>query len=131
MSRVLEIQTTKDISEILASYRVVIIDSYASWCYPCKLLEPKYNELANVYSSENIVFCKCNAEKQIIEVKGLPSIDIYIDGLHRHNILGADIKGLTDYLSKLTGKTPPVQNAPSETKTKPTSKSGYKTYGNL
>ena len=112
MSRVLKIREAQDISNILSSYRIVVIDSYADWCYPCKMMEPKYEELAARYSSSDVCFSKCNAELELIQVKGLPSIDIYVNGALYTNILGADVKRLEETLKQLVPQQPQQPQQP-------------------
>lgn len=144
MSRVLQIKEAQDIPNLLSSYRIVVIDSYAEWCYPCKVMEPKYEELAAKYSSNDVCFAKCDSELNLIKVRGLPSIDIHVNGAFYTNITGADIKRLEDVLKQVAPMKP--QNKvqigqpqlaqsdiqPQPPKPKPNTKKGgggYKSYG--
>ncbi len=42
---------------------LVVIDLYADWCGPCKMLAPILEELDGEY--ENVKFCKVNVDEQI------------------------------------------------------------------
>ena len=62
---------------------LVVIDFYADWCGPCKVLEPKFQELADKH--KNIKFAKINVVNHPIitrrfDVKSIPNITIFRDG---------------------------------------------------
>lgn len=54
-----------------------IIDFYADWCQPCKMVAPILEELSNEY--ENVDFYKVNTEEQVelaavFGIRSIPSI---------------------------------------------------------
>lgn len=55
-----------------------VIDFYADWCKPCKLIAPIMEELANEYEGEVTIY-KVNTEKQrelskVFGIKSIPSV---------------------------------------------------------
>ena len=58
------IHLTRDtfVDEVLNSDKVVVIDFWAEWCHPCKLLEPVFEELEKEYPQ--FKFCKVNTEEE-------------------------------------------------------------------
>ncbi len=78
--------------EIISSYRFVIVDFYADWCYPCQMLSPIIEELAEEYRGR-VVFVKVNVdENQQLALKygvmGVPTLVFIIDGREVDRIVG-------------------------------------------
>jgi thioredoxin 1 len=48
--------------EVLDSEKPVLIDFWAEWCAPCRMLEPAVKEIASQYS-EKLKVCKVNIEQ--------------------------------------------------------------------
>ena len=102
---VVEIKTKQDADSIFRSgYRIVIIDHYGDWCFPCKMVAPQFEELAKKFSSENILFAKCNADLRLFEVSGLPTFEFYVDGQKVEQVVGADILRVQNLVQSLAHK---------------------------
>ena len=58
------IQLTKDNfdKEVVESDKTVLIDFWASWCMPCKMLSPVVDEVAE--ENPQIKVCKVNVDKE-------------------------------------------------------------------
>ena len=56
-------------NEITNTDKLVIIDFFATWCGPCKMLSPIISEIANEYSNR-VKVCKVNIdENQDLAIK--------------------------------------------------------------
>ena len=54
----LEIENLKDYNEKLEQNKnkLVVVDFYAHWCGPCKMIAPKLDSMADEYANDIVVF---------------------------------------------------------------------------
>ncbi|KAF2765021.1 thioredoxin-domain-containing protein [Teratosphaeria nubilosa] len=65
MSKVIEITSSAHFKSITSSSTYTIVDFYADWCGPCKVISPIFEQLAAAESKPGrIVFCKVNVDNQ-------------------------------------------------------------------
>lgn len=69
-----------------AENQLVLVDFWASWCGPCKIIEPVIEEIAKEYEKDNRVkIGKVNVDEsgqmaEKYEVRSLPTIKFFFDG---------------------------------------------------
>jgi thioredoxin 1 len=83
----------------ITNNRIVVVDVYADWCGPCKMISPQILELAKKYNRPGqCIVCKEDAELELSpEVTGLPTFLFYIDGKKvGEQIVGADVKSVEE-----------------------------------
>ena len=76
--------TNTNFSEILASDKPVLVDFWATWCGPCRMLGPTIDEIAEEYEGR-VVVAKCNvddAEDIAAEcgIRNIPTLIYFKDG---------------------------------------------------
>ena len=59
---VIELNAENFNSEVLESDKIVLIDFWASWCAPCRMLSPVVDEIAE--ENNQIKVCKVNVDKE-------------------------------------------------------------------
>ncbi|MFH1668086.1 MAG: thioredoxin [Candidatus Komeilibacteria bacterium] len=70
--------------EVLKAEQPVFVDFYASWCGPCKMMEPIIDELADEYK-DKVKIVKLNVDEnqvtaQKYQVMSIPTMMIYQKG---------------------------------------------------
>lgn len=75
----------------------VVIDFFATWCGPCKVIAPKFEELSKLYPT--ITFLKVDVDEsgelaEKYNIRAMPTFVFLRDGVQIHKIEGADIKGI-------------------------------------
>jgi len=64
-----EIESLEEFILLLKEKRdyLFVIDFFATWCGPCKVIAPVYENLAQSFSNEKIVFCKVDVENDSLD----------------------------------------------------------------
>ena len=79
-------------AEVIHAARPVVVDFYATWCGPCKVLSPMLDKLAASFTNE-IKFVKVNVDEapnlsQRFNVQGIPTLLSFKNGKIVDNIVG-------------------------------------------
>lgn len=72
--------TADAVKKLQAEGKKVLVDYYATWCGPCKILIPKLEEIEKNYP--NITFVKVNVDENMdyakeMNIRGVPTVMIY------------------------------------------------------
>lgn len=76
--------TKENYSDILASGKPVVIDFWAEWCGPCRMIAPIVEELAAEYEGK-VVIAKCDVDSNDdvaaeYKVRNIPTLVFLKDG---------------------------------------------------
>jgi thioredoxin 1 len=77
--------------EVLQSNKPVVVDFWASWCMPCKMLAPIFEETSK--EMPDVKFAKLQTENnqeltQKYEITGIPALIVFKDGKPAGRIIG-------------------------------------------
>jgi thioredoxin 1 len=93
--------------DVLKSGKTVVVDFWATWCGPCKMVSPVLDEIAGE-NSEKITVAKLDIDQnpstaRDYQVMSIPTMIVFQDGKPVKQIVGAKPKAallndLADYL---------------------------------
>ena len=101
-----KVVTNTNIEEILAGDQPVMIDFWAVWCGPCKMLSPVVDEVADEYEGKAVV-AKCNVDEadeiaMNYRVRNIPTLLFFKGGELKERLVGVvSKKEITDILDSL------------------------------
>jgi thioredoxin 1 len=80
-------------SEILKSKGIVMVDFWAVWCGPCRIIAPTVEELAKEYAGR-VKVAKLNTDENPdiasrYKIMGIPTVMFFKDGQKVDQIVGA------------------------------------------
>lgn len=90
--------------QVEQSGALTLVDFYADWCGPCKMISPVLEELADDYEGKvNIVKLDADAHPEVLQkygVRGLPTLMMFDNGAPVGTSVGAQpataIRGFID-----------------------------------
>lgn len=106
-----------NIDETLANNKVVLVDFYASWCGPCRVLGPIIDKLSEENTDEDILITKVNSEESKdsvtkYSIRNLPTLLFFkngelvdrLVGVHRLEVLKEKLDSLSNEVDTETEK---------------------------
>ncbi|MBU2529509.1 MAG: thioredoxin [Elusimicrobia bacterium] len=96
MSNEIELTDAKFEEEVLKSEMPVLVDFWAPWCGPCKMLGPVIEELATEYEGK-VKVCKLNTDDNPdaaaqYKISAIPTVLFFKDGAQVNEIVGMQSK---------------------------------------
>ncbi|MFI3220197.1 MAG: thioredoxin TrxA [Methylococcales bacterium] len=97
MSEVIHVSDSEFDSQVLKAQGSILVDFWAEWCGPCKMIAPILDEIANEYQGK-LTVVKINIDEnpatpQRYGVRGIPTLLIFKGGEVEATKVGALSKG--------------------------------------
>ena len=79
-------------TEVLKSPVPVLVDFWAAWCAPCRMLAPVVDAIAETYQGKAKIV-KLNVDENTLtsgkyNIKGIPTLLLFKDGVVKEQIVG-------------------------------------------
>jgi thioredoxin 1 len=94
-------------NEVLSASQPVLVDFWAAWCAPCRMLAPTVEAVAEKYHGQAKVV-KLNVDENIDSssrygIKGIPTLILFRDGKEVERVVGVP-SNAKDFLSQMLDK---------------------------
>lgn len=89
--KVIEINNDGFENDVLKSEIPVLVDFYASWCGPCRMLRPILDEIADSRTDFKIVSINVDEQEELAEkygVSSIPCLVVFKDGKEINRSVG-------------------------------------------
>jgi len=77
--------------EVLKSEKPILVDFWAEWCQPCKMMGPAFESVSKEF--KDVTFAKLDVQEnqelaQKYEVMGIPCLILFENGKEKNRIVG-------------------------------------------
>ncbi|CEH18705.1 thioredoxin [Ceraceosorus bombacis] len=88
------ISSKSEFDELIKSDKPTIIDFWATWCGPCKMISPIFEKIAEA-TGESATFAKVDVDEQgeiaqEVGIRAMPTFLVFKNGQQVDKLLGAD-----------------------------------------
>ncbi|GFR37608.1 thioredoxin [Insulibacter thermoxylanivorax] len=84
--------TDQTLESVIKENRVVLVDFWAPWCGPCRMLAPILEDLDREMG-DKVKIVKVNVDMNPVsaikyQIQGIPALRLFVDGREVQNIVG-------------------------------------------
>lgn len=102
------IKSYEEFKEITGGDKIIVIDFWATWCGPCKMIGPVFEKISETPAGEKLGFYKVDVDEQSqiageVGIRAMPTFIFFKNGSKIEEIVGADPSKLQAAVSKHAG----------------------------
>ncbi|THU82322.1 thioredoxin [Dendrothele bispora CBS 962.96] len=88
------IKSLDDFHSIINNGKPILIDFWATWCGPCRVISPIFEQFSGMEQFSGVEFYKVDVDKQTdiseeVGIKAMPTFVLYKDGKKLNEVVGA------------------------------------------
>uniref|UniRef100_A0A7S1LZU1 Thioredoxin domain-containing protein n=1 Tax=Neobodo designis TaxID=312471 RepID=A0A7S1LZU1_NEODS len=105
------ITSSSELRPLIAKSTLTVVDAFADWCGPCKMIAPQVHELA--MRKPHVVFCKfdvdqCQDLAMEYQIRAMPTFLLFKGGSVVDRLEGANLQQLCTLVDKHEVKEMPI-----------------------
>ena len=103
-----QIKSYDEFKQVTGTDKIVVIDFWATWCGPCKMIGPIFEKIAETPAGEKLGFYKVDVDEQSqiaseVGIRAMPTFAFFKNGEKIETVVGADPSKLQAAISKFAG----------------------------
>ncbi|KAI8836763.1 Allergen Cop c 2 [Chytriomyces cf. hyalinus JEL632] len=100
---VVVVSSFEEYEKLIGSEKTAVVDWFATWCGPCKVISPVFAEMAKEYT--NLVFVKVDVDEvpeaaEGAGIRAMPTFQFYKSGKKIDELVGANAGKLRELIAK-------------------------------
>ncbi|KAL1932747.1 hypothetical protein VTP01DRAFT_8425 [Rhizomucor pusillus] len=97
-------KSLEEFKQLISGDKLVVVDFYATWCGPCKLIAPKFEQLVEKYP--NVIFAKVDVDEvtavaEEVQIRAMPTFGYFKNGQKIGEVVGASIVNVENKIKEL------------------------------
>ncbi|KHJ33599.1 putative thioredoxin [Erysiphe necator] len=101
-----EIKSQAEFDAMIKAHKYVVVDSYATWCGPCRVIGPVFEKFSENYPQ--IYFAKFDTDEvqslsEHLKIRAMPTFTFFHDGNKLDQVTGASPDKLENTIKTIFG----------------------------